>query len=97
MTKKDAAVQVWGVARRLRKYAQGDETIDSEVLFLLGIAEDLDPKNDRYVSDYVEWMIDDAPSVKVKLRNLIEHPETPTTERDAAVRALHRLKQRDES
>jgi hypothetical protein len=91
MTKKDAAIQVWGVARRLRDHAKGDDMIDFEVLFLLGIARELDPMNRRYVEDEVAWSIDDAPSVRVKLRNLIDHPSTPQPEREAALRAMQRM------
>jgi hypothetical protein len=94
MTKKDAAVQVWGVASRLRKYMQGDEEIDFEVLFLVGIAKMLDPGNRRYIEDEVKWTMDDGPAVLGKLRNLIEHPDTPVHEREAAVRMLAKLKAR---
>ncbi len=91
MTKKDAARQIFGVASRLRRSAvRGDETVDFEVLFLCGLARDLDPSDRRYVEAEVEWSIDDAPSVETKLRSLIESPATPTAEREAAVLALER-------
>jgi hypothetical protein len=92
MTKKDAAVQVWGVATRLRVLLQGDEDVDFEVLYLLDIACELDPGNRRYIDDRVQWSIDDKPGVRVKLRKLIDHPGTPQPEREAALRALDRLK-----
>ena len=95
MTKKDAAVQVWGVASRLRKHLQGDEEVNFEILFLIGIAKELDPGNRRYIEDEVKWTMDDGPAVKGKLRNLIEHPGTPIHEREAAVRMLAKLRAKE--
>jgi hypothetical protein len=95
MTKKDAARQIFGVASRLRRSpVRGDETVDFEVLFLLSIARDLDPATYRYREAEVDWSIDDAPSVETKLRTLIERPDTPTAEREAAVLALDRRRRK---
>lgn len=92
MTKKDAAVQVFYVAKQIRDAMGGDEDADAWVMHLMSVVRDLDPQTERYDVAYAKWLMDDDVSVRTKLRNLIEHPGTPQPEREAALRALDRLK-----
>ena|SRR3990167_1401158 len=93
MTKKDAAARLFYVARLIRVELEGDEAADTWAMLIDGIAHDLDPQNPRYVETYSRAS---RIALRVKLRRLIEHPETPQHEREAAVRALYRLAERTE-
>lgn len=91
MTKKDAAVQVFWVAKLIHDELGDDEEAAVWIMLLGAVARDLDPHNDRYNSYFLN---DPKPSVLSKLRNLIMHPSTPANEREAAVRAYDRLRRR---
>lgn len=92
MNKRSAAFQVLGVARSIHRTLGGDEDADLWVVLLLWIAEGLDPRVVQHAG-YRECL-SDGDSLRAKLRRLIEHPTTPAGEREAAVAALARLKER---
>lgn len=89
MTKRDAAMHLLGIARSIHREMAGDDEADVWIVQLARIAQSLDERiihHDAYVE-----IITGSDSRKVKLRRLIEHPDTPTGEREAAVAALARL------
>ena len=88
MTKKEAASRAFFVAHLIRERLGDDEDAAVWVLMLEYLAVDLDPQNVRYLHAAAEEI---RPTVRSKLRRLIEHPATPLHEREAAVRALARL------
>jgi hypothetical protein len=88
MTKRDAASTTYWIAKLIRDTMGDDEDANVWVLLLEGVARNLDPDRARDYS--VLWA--SKPSKQRLLRNLIEHPDTPSHERDAAVLALHRLR-----
>lgn len=88
MTKKEAAARAFFVAYSIREKMGDDEDAAVWIFLLEYLAVDLDPKNLRYLHAAAE---EPQPSVRSKLRRLIEHPTTPLGEREAAVRALNRL------
>lgn len=90
MVKADAAVHLLGVARSIYSASAGDEEAEVWIMLLLWIAEGLDPKITRRRA-YGEIVSGSVDSRRAKLRRLIEHPGTPTAEREAAVAALHRI------
>lgn len=92
MTKKDAALHLLGIALAMNGAMGGDEGVDVWTTSLLWIAADLDPgivAHRRYID-----AVADSDAVETKLRRLIEHPGTPTGEREAAVSALDRVRRR---
>lgn len=89
-TKKTAAMEALALARSLRNYAGGDEDIETVVLRLVWLAEGLYPQVRDHPA-YGPLVLYEGESRQVKLRRMIEHPATPATEREAAVRALARL------
>ncbi len=64
----------------------GDPEADEWISFLESIAYSLDRQAHNTVATYTETV-----SRKVRLRNLIDHPDTGDHERAAALKALHRL------
>ena len=92
-TKKDAAMQAMIIARQLRALETGDEEIEDAVQRLLWLARDLYPAIDDHPW-YAKLAYGDEPQTGTiaKLRQLIEHPETGSHERDNAVRRLARLR-----
>lgn len=94
MTKKEAAARAFFVAQSIRKRMGDDEDAAVWIYMLEYLAVDLDPKNLRYLHAAAEEL---RPSVRSKLRRLIEHPTTPPGERDAAILALNRLDAKDAS
>ena len=95
MTKKIAAAHVYYVAQLIRERMGGDEDADIWVLLLEGLAHDLDPQKRRYIEE--PYLREPRVARQVKLRRLIDHPATPQFEREAAVRALARVGERQET
>ncbi len=91
-TKREIASDVLLLAREIHASDDDYEDIDTWLLRLEWICEDLDPaiRDRRYYTD----LLGDRPksSRRSKLRNLIDHPATGEHERAAALRALHALK-----
>lgn len=93
-TKKEAALGLLGLALTMYRARPGDENTDLWILRVLWAADSLDPKiihHDRY-SEIVTGLYDAPLPREAKLRQLIEHPQTPTHEREAAVAALDRVR-----
>lgn len=90
MTKKQTALQLLGLALDVHRAMAGDETADIWIVRLLWLAQGLNPaivQHPRYLE-----VLSDGDSLRMKLRRLIEHPETPAGEREAAVAALARVR-----
>lgn len=90
MTKKDAAYDLLGCALSMSGAMAGDEGVDEWVWRILYVARGLYPLIEQHPK-YHEALFADE-SRETKLRRLIEHPETPTAEREAAVAALARIR-----
>jgi hypothetical protein len=88
VTKKEAAAHLFFVAKLIREEMEGDDEADMWIMLVESIAHDLDPRNPRYVETYLR---ERRISRRLRIRRLIEHPLTPPHEREAAVRALHRI------
>lgn len=86
MTKKEAAAHVLYVTNLMGEALAGDEDADLWISLLEQVAYDLDAPTYSRLVEYRE-----GPSRRVKLRRLIDHPETPQPERENALRALARL------
>jgi hypothetical protein len=85
-TKRDSARHVMLVAAAIQRTLGGDEAADLWVDELHSIAYGLDVPTFGRMAQYAEQT-----SRRVKLRNLIDHPETPQPEREQALRALASL------
>lgn len=90
MTKREAAMHLLGVARSIHRENAGDEDADVWIIQLLWIAQSLDSRITQHDA-YVE-VLTEGDSRKAKLRRLIDHPATPSTEREAAVAALAKVR-----
>lgn len=93
-TKKDSAAELVVIARMIHQEMAGDEDADGWVQHLLTVARGLDPmiSYGRLSDVYFELLVSEKETTKTKLRRLIEHPGTPTIEREAAVAALARIR-----
>lgn len=89
MTKKSAALDLLALAKTIQE-GSTDEGAFFWVQWLLGTARQLDPMIHEHPY-YFKLMEDPDESRQAKLRRMIEHPDTPTAEREAAVSALARV------
>jgi hypothetical protein len=91
-TKADAALQCLSVAHQIDEKLSGDDDADFWISQLAWLANDLDkgiqnhPWFDRLMYE------ERKPNRFVKLRALIDHPETGEHERASAVQMLNKLK-----
>lgn len=108
LTKKDAARDLLFLAKDIHQKMAGDEDADFVVYQLLSIVRGLLPQigyagymdetnmtkrmTDLYFDLSCALFDDKYEAKQVKLRRLIDHPRTTQPERDAALRALARLK-----
>jgi hypothetical protein len=85
-TKRDSARYVMLVAAAIQRTLGGDDAADLWVEELHSIAYGLDVATFSRMAEYPDEVVR-----RVKLRNLIDHPETPQAEREQALRALAAL------
>ena len=92
-TKKDASMETLMIARAIHDRLAGDDEADSWVQWLLSLARSLNPTigNGPESDIYIRLLASGRVSIRVKLRRLIDHPNTPQPEREAALSALERL------
>jgi hypothetical protein len=97
-TKKDAALDLLGLAREIDLALAGDEEADGWVLRILWLIRDLYPgieaRGGTVARVYSELLLGNGErsSRETKIRALIEHPATPGPERENAVRRLAALR-----
>jgi hypothetical protein len=90
VTKKSAALDLLALAKSIHDNST-DEDRSFWVTWLLGTARGLNPMIHEHPY-YMTLLVDDVETREMKLRRLIEHPDTPTVEREAAVQALQRVR-----
>lgn len=91
MTKKDAALELLGLGLTIHREAT-DADAAVWIYALLSVARRLDPSIEQHPRYSRLLFADTADSKQAKLRRLIEHPATPSAEREAAVSALARIR-----
>jgi hypothetical protein len=90
-TKREASMEALAIARGIADHWGEPDEATIWVLRLLWLAGALNPQAIEHPA-YRKLSSFDGDDRRAKLRRVIEHPQTPAHEREAAVRALARIR-----